>query len=100
MIQIQILIYLRKTILKEKINLFWKVFKSDLDTPVSAYLKLCQNTNKKNCFLLESVQDGSLRGRYSVIGMLPDLIWKSIKNEAFLKEVYKEKNILNKMIPL
>ena len=59
MMQIQILIYLRKTIFKEKINLFWKVFKSDLDTPVSAYLKLCQNTNKKNCFLLESVQDGS-----------------------------------------
>ena len=58
--QIQILIYLRKTILKRKNQLFWKVFKSDLDTPVSAYLKLCQNTNKKNCFLLESVQDGSL----------------------------------------
>ena len=81
----------KKNYLKRKNQLFWKVFKSDLDTPVSAYLKLCQNTNKKNCFLLESVQDGSLRGRYSVIGMLPDLIWKSIKNEAFLKEIHKEK---------
>ena len=98
--QIQILNYLKKNYLKRKNQLFWKVFKSDLDTPVSAYLKLCQNANKKNCFLLESVQDGSFRGRYSVIGMLPDLIWKSIKNEAFLKEIIKEKNILNKMISL
>ena len=65
MTQFQSLSYLRKTILKEKINYFGKSFKSDLDTPVSAYLKLCQNTNKKNCFLLESVQDGSFRGRYS-----------------------------------
>ena len=84
----------KKNYLKRKNQLFWKVFKSDLDTPVSAYLKLCQNTNKKNCFLLESVQDGSLRGRYSVIGMLPDLIWKSIRNEAFLKEIHKEKKYI------
>ena len=37
----------KKNYLKRKNQLFWKVFKSDLDTPVSAYLKLCQNTNKK-----------------------------------------------------
>ena len=33
----------KKNYLKRKNQLFWKVFKSDLDTPVSAYLKLCQN---------------------------------------------------------
>ena len=49
----QILTHLRKTIKKEKTIYFGKFFKSDLDTPVSAYLKLCQNSNKKNCFLLE-----------------------------------------------
>ena len=76
---------------KEKKNLlFWKVFKSDLDTPVSAYLKLCQNKNLKNTFLLESVQDGSYRGRYSVIGMYPDLIWKNIKNEVFVNKLYRK----------
>ncbi len=84
----------KKNYLKRKNQLFWKVFKSDLDTPVSAYLKLCQNTNKKNCFLLESVQDGSFRGRYSIIGMLPDLIWKSIQNQAFLKETYKNSDYI------
>ena len=78
----------------KKNQLFWKIFKSDLDTPVSAYLKLCQNNNLKNSFLLESVQDGSYRGRYSVIGMLPDLVWKSIKNEVFIKQLSKGNNFL------
>ena len=84
----------RRNYLKRKNQLFWKVFKSDLDTPVSAYLKLCENSNKKNCFLLESVQDGSYRGRYSIIGMLPDIVWKSIQNQVFLKKVYKKNNYI------
>ena len=50
----------KKNYYKRKNQLFWSSFKSDLDTPVSAYLKLCQNSNKKIVFLLESVQDGSL----------------------------------------
>ena len=84
----------KRNYLKRKNQLFWKVFKSDLDTPVSAYLKLCENSNKKNCFLLESVQDGSYRGRYSIIGMLPDIVWKSIQNQVFLKKVYKKNNYI------
>ena len=76
--------------------LFWKVFKSDLDTPVSAYLKLCENKNLKNTFLLESVQDGSYRGRYSVIGMYPDLIWKNIENKVFINK-FNKKNSFDKI---
>ncbi len=75
---------------KKKNQLVWKTFKSDLDTPVSAYLKLCQNLKEQNCFLLESVQDGSYRGRYSIIGMMPDLIWKSKKNKSYIKEIFVE----------
>jgi anthranilate synthase component 1 len=45
----------------------------DLTTPVAAYLKLAQD--RKNCFLLESVEGGSFRGRYSAIGLNPDLVW-------------------------
>lgn len=45
----------------------------DLTTPVAAYLKLVQD--RKNCFLLESVEGGSFRGRYSAIGLDPDLVW-------------------------
>jgi anthranilate synthase component 1 len=47
---------------------------ADLETPVSAVLKLTRNT--KYYFLLESVEGGAVRGRYSIIGMNPDLIWK------------------------
>jgi anthranilate synthase component 1 len=47
---------------------------ADMETPVSAMLKLQQD--KKPCFLLESVQGGETRGRYSVIGIEPDIIWR------------------------
>jgi anthranilate synthase component 1 len=47
---------------------------ADLETPVSAYLKLAQS--RDNTFLLESVQGGESRGRYSIIGVEPDLIWR------------------------
>ena len=47
---------------------------ADLETPVSAYLKLAKGA--PDTFLLESVQGGEARGRYSVIGMKPDLIWR------------------------
>jgi anthranilate synthase component 1 len=47
---------------------------ADLETPVSAFLKLAQG--RTNAFLFESVQGGETRGRYSIIGLKPDLIWR------------------------
>ena len=47
---------------------------ADLDTPVSLMLKL--SDAGKNAFMLESVTGGEVRGRYSIIGMNPDLIWE------------------------
>ena len=47
---------------------------SDLETPVGAFLKLADAT--PNSFLLESIEGGAARGRYSVIGCAPDLIWR------------------------
>lgn len=47
---------------------------ADLDTPVSLMLKLAQA--RKNSFILESVTGGEVKGRYSIIGMNPDLIWE------------------------
>jgi anthranilate synthase component 1 len=52
---------------------FW-IGVADLETPVGAFLKLAQN--QPNAFLLESIEGGTARGRYSVIGMAPDLIWR------------------------
>ncbi|MFG1300316.1 anthranilate synthase component I [Xanthobacter sp. V3C-3] len=48
---------------------------ADLETPVSAFLKLAGDT--PNAFLLESVEGGQARGRYSMIGLEPDLIFRA-----------------------
>jgi anthranilate synthase component I len=53
---------------------------ADLETPVSAMLKLSRNV--RYSFLLESVEGGAVRGRYSIIGLNPDLIWKVEGNTA------------------
>jgi anthranilate synthase component 1 len=47
---------------------------ADLETPIGAYLRLSEG--RHNTFLLESVQDGAIRGRYSMIGFDPDIILK------------------------
>lgn len=47
---------------------------ADMDTPVSLMLKLADAG--KNAFMLESVTGGEVRGRYSIVGMNPDLIWE------------------------
>jgi len=53
---------------------------ADLETPVSAMLKLADG--RPNSFLLESVEGGSIRGRYSFIGLKPDLIWRCRGDKA------------------
>jgi anthranilate synthase component I len=55
-------------------QLVWARLAADLDTPVSLYLKLVGN--RRDSFMLESVTGGEVRGRYSVVGMKPDLIWQ------------------------
>jgi anthranilate synthase component 1 len=47
---------------------------ADLETPVSVFLKLGEG--RGNAFLLESVQGGEARGRYSIVGIKPDVIWR------------------------
>ena len=58
----------------------WTSLVGDLETPVSGYLKLA--VGRTNTFLLESVEGGSIRGRYSFIGLNPDLIWRCNGNQA------------------
>ena len=48
---------------------------ADLETPVSVMMKLAADT--PNSFLLESVEGGVARGRYSIIGLNPDVIWRA-----------------------
>ena len=52
----------------------WTTLVADLETPVSAFLKVA---NRPMSFLLESVEGGATRGGYSIIGLEPDLIWRA-----------------------
>ncbi|WP_456305204.1 anthranilate synthase component I [Dankookia rubra] len=52
----------------------WTRLVADLDTPVAAMMKLAEGA--RHGFLLESVEGGSARGRFSYIGLRPDLIWR------------------------
>jgi len=57
---------------------------ADLETPVSAYLKLTAEPGRGSAmsFLLESVEGGAVRGRYSMIGLEPDLVWRAFGEAA------------------
>jgi anthranilate synthase component 1 len=61
-------------------QVLWSQISADLETTVSAYLKL--SAGKSDCFILESVEGGAIRGRYSFIGIEPDLIWRCRENKA------------------
>ena len=55
----------------------------DLETPVSAFIKL-RSAFSGPSFLLESVEGGAVRGRYSMIGLRPDVIWRCQNGKASL----------------
>ncbi len=63
-----------------KPQVVWTELIADLETPVSAMLKIAGG--RPNSFLLESVEGGAIRGRYSFIGLNPDLIWRCYKGRA------------------
>src|ERR1700674_3263343 len=58
----------------------WTTLVADLETPVSAFLKIA--ANRPMSFLLESVEGGAVRGRYSIIGLEPDVVWRASGAEA------------------
>ena len=55
-------------------QLVWSELIADLETPVAAYMKLTEG--EAYSFLLESVEDGDIRDRYSMIGFAPDLLFR------------------------
>jgi anthranilate synthase component 1 len=56
-------------------QVLWTTLVADLETPVSAFLKIAGS--RPMSFLFESVEGGAVRGRYSVIGLDPDVIWRT-----------------------
>ena len=55
--------------------LLWRRQVADTETPVAAALKLFEPG--RGDFLLESVEGGSTRGRHSLLGLAPDLIFRA-----------------------
>ena len=66
-------------------TLVWRGGVADLETPVAAFLKLAHG--RPYSFLLESVEGGAARGRYSIIGMEPDLVWRCREGRAEVNRV-------------
>ncbi len=60
--------------------LIWSELISDTETPISAALKLIEPG--RGDFILESVEGGSVRGRYSLIGLAPDLVFRANATNA------------------
>jgi anthranilate synthase component 1 len=57
---------------RDAATLVWTTLVADLETPVSAYMKVAGG--RSHAFLLESVEGGATRGRYSIIGLDPDAV--------------------------
>ena len=60
--------------------LIWRSLIADTETPVSAALKLFEP--ERGDFLLESVEGGAVRGRYSLLGLAPDLVFRANGEKA------------------
>ena len=58
----------------------WRDLIADTETPVSAALKLFESG--RGDFILESVEGGAVRGRYSLIGLAPDLVFRADGDQA------------------
>ncbi len=67
---------------------------SDLDTPVSAFMKLA--AKKENSFLLESIEGGEKLARYSFIGFDPFLVIEGDSQSVLLR---KEKSTKELKVP-
>jgi anthranilate synthase component 1 len=67
----------------------WTTLVADLETPVSTFLKVAGG--KPLSFLFESVEGGAVRGRYSMIGLEPDLVWRTNGTRAEVNRAARTK---------
>ncbi len=65
----------RQALTSRKPALVWRAIVADTETPVSAALKL--HEAERGDFLLESMEGSAVRGRYSLIGLAPDLVFRA-----------------------
>ncbi len=70
-----------------KAALVWRELVADTETPVGAALKLMEPG--RGDFLLESVEGGEVRGRYSLLGIDPDLVFRSDTDGAAINRQWQ-----------
>jgi len=67
--------------------LVWRKVVADSDTPVGAARRLIEPG--RGDFLLESVEGGEVRGRYSLLGLDPDLVFRASESSAAINHTWK-----------
>lgn len=67
--------------------LVWRRVVADTVTPVGAALRLMREN--RGDFLLESVEGGEVRGRYSLLGLQPDLVFRSFADRAEINRYWE-----------
>ncbi len=67
--------------------LVWRKLIADTETPVGAALKLIEP--ERGDFLLESVEGGEVRGRYSLLGIDPDLVFRATGELCEINRVWR-----------
>jgi anthranilate synthase component 1 len=67
--------------------LVWRRLVADTETPVGAALKLFEPG--RGDFLLESVEGGETRGRYSLVGLDPDLVFRADADGCAINRIWK-----------
>jgi anthranilate synthase component 1 len=67
--------------------LVWRTIVADTETPVGAALKLMEP--QRGDFLLESVEGGAVRGRYSLLGLDPDLVFRAEQGKASINRCWR-----------
>ncbi len=68
-------------------SLVWRRLIADTETPVGAAAKLI--ADGRGDFLLESVEGGEVRGRYSLLGLDPDLVFRATGPHCEINRVWR-----------
>lgn len=77
----------RAALAEGKPALVWRKLIADTETPVGAALKLIEPG--RGDFLLESVEGGEVRGRYSLLGLDPDLVFRADEHGCAINHAWQ-----------
>lgn len=74
---------------KNGATVLFKKIPADTITPVLASLKVAKHFPNHH-FLFESAENGNNKGRFSLLGFMPDLMWKCLGEKSFINENFRK----------